>query len=160
MRSEIYVFNGEEFAEESSLLNAIFFSTGRACGFPMSDEEIEELGVTVEYPTTLISAEESDFSAQEEELNWRIAHSRVTVDGMAFDADEDSQNRMSRAITLATAQGKDFGSTSRPWLLADKTLATVTISQLLEALRLASEAQDEILQNAFAGADEEQEAVA
>lgn len=64
----------------------------------------------------------------------------VTVDGMVFDADETSQNRMSRVVAGAQALSVDQ-STTQVWVLADNTVATPTVSQLAQALKLAGEAQ-------------------
>lgn len=64
----------------------------------------------------------------------------VTVDGMVFDADETSQNRMSRVVAGAQALGIDQ-STTQVWVLADNTVATPTVKQLAQALKLAGEAQ-------------------
>lgn len=64
----------------------------------------------------------------------------VTVDGMVFDADETSQNRMSRVVAGAQALGIDQ-STTQVWVLADNTVATPTVAQLAKALKLAGEAQ-------------------
>lgn len=64
----------------------------------------------------------------------------VTVDGMIFDADETSQNRMSRVVAGAQALGIDQ-STTQIWVLADNTVATPTVKQLAQALKLAGEAQ-------------------
>ena len=65
----------------------------------------------------------------------------VTVDGMVFDADETSQNRMSRVVAGAQALGVDLNTTTQIWVLADNTVATPTIAQLAQALKLAGEAQ-------------------
>lgn len=64
----------------------------------------------------------------------------VTVDGMVFDADETSQNRMSRVVAGAQALGI-AQSTTQVWVLADNTVATPTVKQLAQALKLAGEAQ-------------------
>ena len=64
----------------------------------------------------------------------------VTVDGMVFDGDETSQERMSRTITAAVATGEDMSATTT-WVLADNTVAQPTIQQLARALRLAGEQQ-------------------
>lgn len=64
----------------------------------------------------------------------------VTVDGMVFDADETSQNRMSRVVAGAQALGIDQ-STTQVWVLADNTIAQPTVAQLAQALKLAGEAQ-------------------
>ena len=67
----------------------------------------------------------------------------VTVDGMVFDADETSQNRMSRVVAGAQALGIDQ-STTQIWVLADNTIAQPTVAQLAQALKLAGEKQSEL----------------
>lgn len=67
----------------------------------------------------------------------------VTVDGMVFDADETSQNRMSRVVAGAQALGIDQ-STTQVWVLADNTVATPTVAQLAQALKLAGQKQSEL----------------
>lgn len=67
----------------------------------------------------------------------------VTVDGMVFDGDEISQERMSRTITAAVATGEDMSATTT-WVLADNTVAQVSITQLAQALRAAGEQQTEL----------------
>nr|DAG77109.1 MAG TPA: protein of unknown function DUF4376 [Caudoviricetes sp.] len=69
-----------------------------------------------------------------------VSRLTVTVDGMVFDADETSQNRMSRVVAGAQALGIDQ-STTQVWVLADNTVATPTVAQLAQALKLAGEAQ-------------------
>lgn len=61
----------------------------------------------------------------------------VEVDGMVFDGDEKSQDRMSRAIVAL----KENGRAETHWRLFDNTVSAVTVSQLSEALLLAGEAQ-------------------
>lgn len=60
---------------------------------------------------------------------------------MLFDGDQISQDRMSRTIYAAQAQGVDFNTTTRTWVLADNTIQNPTIAQLAKALRLASDEQ-------------------
>lgn len=67
----------------------------------------------------------------------------VTVDGMVFDGDETSQERMSRTITAAVATGAPMTATTT-WVLADNTVAQVSITQLAQALRAAGEAQTDL----------------
>lgn len=57
----------------------------------------------------------------------------TTQSGKRFDGDEVSQNRMSRAIVAMS------DSDTIMWVLADNTPASVTASELKEALRLAGE---------------------
>lgn len=68
----------------------------------------------------------------------------VEVDGMKFDADEESQTRMGRTIAAAVALGVDLSAEKRTWVLADNSIAEPTIKQLAEALRLAGDAQTEL----------------
>ena len=67
----------------------------------------------------------------------------VEVDGMRFDGDETSQDRMVRA-----AYALNDGETVQ-WVLADNTIAQVTKEQLRQALRLAGEAQTAIWANPY-----------
>lgn len=62
----------------------------------------------------------------------------VEVDGMMFDGDEVSQDRMARSIIAL-----DLGEKVQ-WVLADNTVAQVTRAQLREALRKAGTAQTAI----------------
>ena len=62
----------------------------------------------------------------------------VEVDGMVFDGDEVSQERMSRSIVAL-----DDGETII-WVLHDNSIANVTKEQLKMALRLAGQKQTEL----------------
>lgn len=62
----------------------------------------------------------------------------TTLSGKEFDGDEDSQNRMSRAISAMN----DGDSTQ--WVLADNTVVQVSKAELKEALRLAGAAMTTI----------------
>lgn len=70
------------------------------------------------------------------------AVSRITVevDGMVFDGDETAQDRMARAITMFQANNLP-ADTVTTWVLADNTIAEVTVAQLSKALLLAGQAQ-------------------
>lgn len=65
----------------------------------------------------------------------------VEVDGLKFDGDEESQTRMGRTISAAIALGVNIQTYSQIWVLSDNSVASVTISQLAKALKLAGEAQ-------------------
>lgn len=67
----------------------------------------------------------------------------VEVDGLPFDGDETSQDRMARSI-VALNDGETL-----QWVLADNTIAQVTKIQLKEALRLAGQAQTAIWANPY-----------
>ena len=62
----------------------------------------------------------------------------VEVDGMKFDGDETSQQRMSRSI-VALEDGETM-----PWVLYDNTIVEVTKEQLKQVLRLAGQKQTEL----------------
>ena len=64
----------------------------------------------------------------------------VAVDGMVFDGNETAQDRMARAITMFQASGLPADTTTK-WVLADNTIADVTVAQLSQALLLAGQAQ-------------------
>lgn len=68
----------------------------------------------------------------------------VEVDGMVFDGDETSQQRMSRTISAAIALGVNLDEQRQVWVLADNSVAQPTVKQLAEALRLAGEKQTEL----------------
>ena len=59
---------------------------------------------------------------------------------MTFDGDEIAQSRMARALTAAEAAGQD----STVWVLADNTVATVTKTQLAQALALSMQAMAKV----------------
>ena len=67
----------------------------------------------------------------------------VEVDGMVFDGDEKAQDRMARAITMFQANNlpADYQT---DWVLADNTIAKVTVTQLSQALLLAGQKQTEL----------------
>lgn len=74
-----------------------------------------------------------------EERKTKIANLKVTVDDMEFDADEPSRARMMSAVVSA-----DTESETVMWALADNSVATVTASQLKQALRLSGKAMESI----------------
>lgn len=109
-------------------------------------EEIEPLDghrrfqvVAVPEPTAEELAEQE---LQQKKADRAEAVSRITVevDGMVFDGDEKAQDRMARAITMFQANNlpADYQT---DWVLADNTIAKVTVTQLSQALLLAGQAQ-------------------
>lgn len=97
-----------------------------------------ELGLTeTDESLTAEQLEINEAKAQRADI---VSKSTVTVDGMTFDADEISQNRMARVVSGAQALGVDLEKTTQIWVLADNTIAQPTIAQLAKALRLAGEA--------------------
>ena len=72
----------------------------------------------------------------------------VEVDGLKFDGDETSQDRMARSVVAL-----DEDETVQ-WVLADNSIAHVTKQQLRMALRLAGEAQTAIWADPYLGDSE------
>ena len=67
-----------------------------------------------------------------------VARIRVTTSsGKTFDGDEISQTRMARAVVALQAAGQ----TETLWVLADNTPATVSLTELAEAMALAGAEQ-------------------
>ena len=73
-----------------------------------------------------------------------IKNLKVTVkSGRTFDGDETSQDRMARAVNIASISGQ----TETQWKLADNTIVTVTLDELKEALSLAGKRMSEMWLN-------------
>lgn len=87
---------------------------------------------------------EVELAKAKEERAEAVSKLTVTVDGMVFDADETSQNRMSRVVSGAQALGVDLETTTQIWVLADNTIAQPTVAQLAQALKLAGQKQSEL----------------
>ena len=64
----------------------------------------------------------------------------TTTFGKTFDGDEKSQDRMLRAINIASITGQ----IETQWKLADNTIVTVTLEELKEALALAGKEMSRI----------------
>jgi len=91
-------------------------------------------GCTPEMPVDVAMAKAKEARAD------AVSRITVTVDGLVFDGDETAQDRMARAITMFNA-GNLPAETVTPWVLADNTVAEVTVAQLSRALLLAGQAQ-------------------
>jgi len=78
-----------------------------------------------------------DLIARKAERQSAIDTLTVTIDGMVFDGDETSQTRMARAIVVMQAASIPTIS----WVLHDNTVATVTVTQLTQALAAAGAEQ-------------------
>lgn len=105
---------------------------------------IEDMGdwyevVAIPEPTPEEQAEQALAHAKAERAD-AVSRITVTVDGLVFDGDETAQDRMARAITMFQASGLPADTTTK-WVLADNTIADVTVSQLAQALLLAGQAQ-------------------
>ena len=85
------------------------------------------------------TAEELDAQAK---VDWKVSRAELveaikvtTLAGNEFDGDETSQTRMSRAIAVMT----DTNTTM--WVLANDEAIMASKAEMMEALKLASEAQ-------------------
>ena len=83
---------------------------------------------------------EQELQQKKAERAEAVSRITVEVDGMEFDGDETAQDRMARAITMFNANNLP-ADTVTPWVLADNTVAEVTVAQLSQALLLAGQAQ-------------------
>ena len=83
------------------------------------------------------------FKAKSERADY-VSKIVVEVDGMKFDGDETSQDRMARSVVALNDDNETV-----QWVLADNTIAQVTRVQLKQALRLAGEAQTAIWANPY-----------
>lgn len=113
---------------------------------PIEMKEIGSLpeGASLERPAKTeeeIAAEEMAIAKSERATY--VSRIIVEVDGMSFDGDETSQDRMARSI-VALNDGETV-----QWVLADNTIAQVTKEQLRTALRMSGEAQTAIWANPY-----------
>lgn len=110
------------------------------------DERIKEEREEAERLANMTEEEKAAHELEQAKYERADAVSKiiVEVDGMKFDGDEESQTRMGRTIAAAVALGVDLTTETRTWVLADNTIAEVTIAQLAEALKLAGDAQTEL----------------
>ena len=132
-------FDGDRVIEMNDGSNTKFL---KKLGFIEADvEESEKGGWYREGTAPKFSDEEVAMKqlltakAEREDYVKRIV---VEVDGMMFDGDEVSQDRMARSI-IALNLGEKV-----QWVLADNTIKMVTRAQLREALRKSGEAQTAI----------------
>lgn len=138
-------------------------SMAKAADAPLTVEDLETMNAAVLDETatgdvatgnavldgTVHKREYRDFTPEEVERNLKreilkaknlrdaqVSELVITIaSGLSFDADETSQNRMTRAITASVP-----GDTTS-WKMADNTVATITHEDLKEALALAGAAQ-------------------
>lgn len=87
--------------------------------------------------------EKMELAKAKQERAEAVSKITVEIDGMVFDGDEVSQERMSRTVVAAAATG-ETGDATTTWVLHDNTIAQPTISQLARALRAAGEAQTKL----------------
>lgn len=138
-----YIYNEKEYSGSWAVRQAIAKAENTAFG-PEPKGEYEEkrafweqLGVTyTEEPDPEPTPEEVAAQELEEAKRLRaqqVASIKVEVDGMTFDGDETSQSRMARALEVANITGMQ----STVWVLADNTVAEVTVAQMQQALSKA-----------------------
>lgn len=121
------------------------YADGKPAGEDYLRRTLEFYGYVV--GPELLTPEEvsvAELTAAKEERAAAVGALIVTVDGMDFNGDEVSQSRMTRAVLLAVAFGKDMDTTTTKWVLADDTVAYPTIRQLAKALMLAGEEQTRV----------------
>lgn len=113
-------------------------------GSPREMKEYGDLPEGCSFDRPPMTAEEQAAAELQEAKSERataVERLTVTVNGKVFDADETSQNRMSRVVAGAQALGVDLETTTQIWVLADNTIAQPTVAELAQALKLAGEAQ-------------------
>lgn len=134
-----YIYNEKKYSSSWAVRQAISKAENTAFG-PEPKGEYEEkkafweqLGVTyTEEPDPKPTQEELLEQAKHERAK-QVAAIKVDVDGMIFDGDETSQSRMARALEVASITGMQ----STVWVLADNTVAEVTVAQMQQALSKA-----------------------
>ena len=112
-------------------------------------EEIEPVDGHIRFQVVAVPEPTAEELAEQElqqkkaERAEAVSKITVTVDGMVFDGDEKAQERMSRTVSIATANGMPM-TTETTWVLADNTIAQVTLQQLAKACLLAGQKQTEL----------------
>lgn len=107
------------------------------------DDSIISGSGTEPEPIPVDESEEAKLARLKAERAEAVKNIVVEVDGMKFNGDEESQDRIDRTITAATAAGYGPDDTTT-WVLWDNTVATVSIKQLAQALLLAGQKQTEL----------------
>lgn len=135
-----YLYNGETFTSPYAVRQAIAKAENLAFGPEPDDGKVEfwrTLGVAyTEEPDPEPTPEEIEAERLAEAKRLRaaqVAAITVEVDGMVFDGDEVAQARMGRALEVA----RITSMTSTVWVLADNTVAEVTVAQMERALSAA-----------------------
>lgn len=142
------VWNGEAWDEvEDHRGTQFWFSSDSYYSEPMTMNKLGALpkGITLTRPEKTADeiAIEEMIKAKSERADY-VSKIVVEVDGMKFDGDETSQDRMARSVVALNDDSETV-----QWVLADNTIAQVTRVQLKQALRLAGEAQTAIWANPY-----------
>ena len=139
-----YLYNGKAYLSEKDLRSAIFEKERKAFAKAPYENEAEfwsKFGVTcVEEKIEITEEEQSLINLMKAKRARKVAVANIVVevDGMTFDGDEISQDRMTRSIVAMTDED------SIPWVLADNSIAIVSKNQLKTALRLSGLKQSEL----------------
>lgn len=142
------VWNGENWEYiEDHRGTQYWFSSDSYYTEPMTMNKLGALpnGITLKRPEKTADevAIEEMIKAKTERADY-VSKIVVEVDGMKFDGDETSQDRMARSVVALNDDSETV-----QWVLADNTIAQVTRVQLKQALRLAGEAQTAIWANPY-----------
>ena len=158
-----YQYNGETYTSKYMLRKAVWEHDRTAISIPNPetaeawaalvkssyDEESEKV---IETPLGIVYTEETEPELTEEEKEAQalaeakaeraqaVASIKVTVGTKVFDGDEAAQSRMTRALQVAEITGMK----STAWVLADNTVAEVTVEEMKEALSKAMLAMGEL----------------
>lgn len=95
-------------------------------------------------PYTYTPSEKDKLAQRKDSRAEDLENLKVEVDGMVFDADEISQDRISRLLSIAHTVNQDIDTTFKEWVLADNTISKVSIRQLSTVLEKASEKTSEL----------------
>lgn len=141
----VIIFENNHWVKKHDYKGKTYYVT--ADGYYGSPKEMKDYGDLPEGcsfdrpPMTAEEQAQADLDAAKAERATAVERLTVTVNGKVFDADETSQNRMSRVVSGAQALGVDLETTTQIWVLADNTIAQPTVAELAQALKLAGEAQ-------------------
>lgn len=142
-----YLYKDQKYLSIPQLRQAIFENERTSFGEPETQEDFDALGLAVtveEYDPidelTPEQREQYELAQAKRERAKAVANLKVEVEGMVFDGDEEAQSRMTRAIQVAEITGME----STEWVLADNTVATVTVKQMKEALSKSMLAMGEL----------------
>lgn len=144
----VIIFENGHWVKKHDYKGRTYYVT--ADGYYGSPKEMKEYGDLPDGcsfdrpPMTTEEQAQADLNSAKATRATKVDALTVTVDGMVFDADETSQNRMSRVVAGAQALGVDLNTTTQIWVLADNTVATPTVAQLAQALKLAGQKQSEL----------------
>lgn len=144
----VIIFENGHWVKKHDYKGKTYYVT--ADGYYGSPKEMKEYGDLPEgcsFDRPLMTTEEQAEAELQEAKSERataVERLTVTVNGKVFDADETSQNRMSRVVAGAQALGVDLETTTQIWVLADNTIAQPTVAELAQALKLAGQKQSEL----------------